>query len=224
MIYVSCGSFFLEFLCSLLILMDVQYIYIKIKSLTVKKEVQYVCIFLCPVFFMVVQIVTYARNKWRKEEEKKNSKSEKKKKLSLSRALLFFFQSHNNILCSNSCVVDHHTTSSSSSIELHKWSYVFRLTFSDSVCLTGFFFSFLDFFFYYSVALEEKRPCLLSLTPSFIHSFDLSRNNIQRTRRKKNNNISFMLGCNTIINIEQESFSYLLSKVENWSLFNLRLI
>jgi hypothetical protein len=173
---------------------------------------------------MVVQIVTYARNKWRKEEEKKIPRARRKKN-SLSRA---HFSSSSNHTTTSFAV----TVVSSIIILLHH-----RLLLSctnDRMCLDWLspilFVSlvssslFSTFSFYYSVALEEKRPCLLSLTPLFIHSFDLSRNNIQRTRRKKNNNISFMLGCNTIINIEQESFSYLLSKVENWSLFNLRLI
>ena len=104
----------------------------------------------------------------KKRREKKFPRARKKFSLAL---LFFFFQSHNNIHCSNSCVVDHHTTSSSSSIELHKSLYVFRLTFSDSVCLTGFFFfySFLEFF-YYSTMLEEKDlACCHSLIHSFTH-------------------------------------------------------
>ena len=66
---------------------------------------------------------------------------------------------------------------------------MFRLTFSDSACLSGFFVfffffsSFLDFFFTTSECSKEKRPCLLSLIHSFIHAYDLSRNNIWRRRR-----------------------------------------
>jgi hypothetical protein len=119
--------------------------------------------FLSKIFYGCTNIHIDTRIDEEKKKEKKKSKRERKKSI-------LFFQSHNNIRCSNSCVVDHHhTTSSSSSIELHKWMDVFRMTFSYSVCLTGFFAFFLDFFYYIIVLDEKKRPCFLSLIHSFTH-------------------------------------------------------
>lgn len=130
------------------------------------------------IFFFFVQYFLWLykqshTHEINEEKKKKKNFQEREKKFSLALLFFFFFQSHNNTHCSNSCVVDHHTTSSSSSIELHKSLYVFRLTFSDSVCLTGFFFyfffSFLEFF-YYSTTLEEKDlACCHSLIHSFTH-------------------------------------------------------
>ena len=67
---------------------------------------------------------------------------------------------------------------------------MFRLTFSDSACLSGFFVfffffsSFLDFFLLHQSARRKRGlACCHSFIHSFIHAYDLSRNNIWRRRR-----------------------------------------
>jgi hypothetical protein len=97
---------------------------------------------------------------------------------------ILFFQSHNNIRCSNSCV----RRSSYYFIVVFYWvaqmNVCFRLTFSYSVCLSLVSSSLFSIFLLHHNP-GEKRPCLLSLTPSFTHSFDLRRNNIERTREEE---------------------------------------
>jgi hypothetical protein len=169
-LFISFGFFF--FFCSSSRLNGCTYKKI-IPSIVKKYNIFF---FFVHYFFMVAQIFKHT-NRWKKMKKKFIRGREKKS--------ILLFQSHNNIRSSNSCVVDHHITWSASSIELHEWMYVFRLIFSYSVCLTGFFLLVSRLFFYYIRMLEEKRPCLLSFTYSFTHSFDLSRNNIQRTRREE---------------------------------------
>ncbi len=122
---------------------------------------------LCPLFFYgCTNTHTYTHEQMKKKKAKKKLQEGEKK--------LYSSSSSNHTTTSVAV-----TVVSSIIILLHRRLLLsctnefmcFRLTFSYSVCLVGFFFSFLDFFFTTPQCLRKKGlACCHSFIQSFIHS------------------------------------------------------